>query len=102
MPCLTTGSRWLAPGGAFTLSGGGRSVTVDLVSGYPFAQVFAPAGHELIALEPMTAPTNALTTGRSLPIVAPGERFSAVFRIRVEDESEATSGDRDWKRRAAR
>ena len=33
-------------GGAFTLSGRGRKVTVDFVSGYPFAQVFAPAGQE--------------------------------------------------------
>ena len=72
-------------GGAFTLSGSGRRVIVDLVSGYPFAQVFAPAGQELIALEPMTAPTNALTTGRSLPIAAPRECYSAVFRICVED-----------------
>jgi transketolase len=36
-------------------------------------------------LEPMTAPTSALTTGRSLPLAGPGERFSAAFRIRVED-----------------
>ena len=88
-------------GGAFTLSGRGRRVTVDLVSGYAFAQVFAPAGQELIALEPMTAPTNALTTGRSLPIAAPGERFSAVFRICVEDASESALGGRDGRRRAA-
>jgi aldose 1-epimerase len=63
----------------------GRRVTVELVSGYPFAQVFAPTGKELIALEPMTAPTRALTTGRSLRLAAPGESIAAEFRIRVED-----------------
>jgi galactose mutarotase-like enzyme len=76
-------------------------VTVELVSGYPFAQVYAPAGQSLIALEPMTAPTNALTTGRSLPLAAPGERFSAVFRIGVEDTSESALEGRDGRRRAS-
>ena len=60
-------------------------MTVEFLSGYAFAQVFAPAGKEFVALEPMTAPTSALTTGRSLPLAGPGERFSAAFRIRVED-----------------
>ena len=75
----------VAAGGAFALTGGGRRVTVELLSGYPFAQIFAPAGKDFVALEPMTAPTNALTTGRSLPIAAPGERVTAVFRVLVED-----------------
>ena len=79
------GFELVGAGGTFTLSGGGRRVSVELVSGYRFAQVFAPAGQPLIALEPMTAQTNALTTGRSLPLAAPGERFSAVFKICVED-----------------
>jgi galactose mutarotase-like enzyme len=69
----------------FTLEGGGRRVMVELLSGYPFAQVYAPAGKEFVALEPMTAPTNALTTGRSLRLARPGESFSAEFRIRVEN-----------------
>lgn len=69
----------------FTLAGGGRRVTVEFLSGYLFAQVFAPAGKEFVALEPMTAPTSALTTGRSLRLAGPGESFSAAFRIRVED-----------------
>jgi aldose 1-epimerase len=75
----------LSGAAAFTLAGGGRRVTVELLSGYPFAQVFAPKGKEFVALEPMTAPTSALTTGRSLPLAAPGESYTAAFRIRVED-----------------
>jgi galactose mutarotase-like enzyme len=89
----------IGAGGAFTLRGGGRKIIVDLVSGYPFAQVFAPAGQSLIALEPMTAPTNALTAGRSLPLVAPGERYTAVLRIGVEDTSESAHGGRDGRNR---
>jgi galactose mutarotase-like enzyme len=72
----------------FSVAGGGRRVSVELVSGYPFAQVFAPAGKELIALEPMTAPTNALATGHGLRIMAPGEGHAGTFRIRVEDVAE--------------
>jgi aldose 1-epimerase len=75
----------LSGSGAFTLAGGGRRVTVELLSGYPFAQVFAPAGRDFVALEPMTAPTSALTTGLSLHLAGPGESFTATFRIRVED-----------------
>ena len=75
----------LLPGATtLALSGGGRRIRVEMLSGYPFAQVYAPRGKDHVALEPMTAPTDALTTGRRLPIVAPGERYSAEFRIGVE------------------
>jgi aldose 1-epimerase len=57
---------------------------VEFLAGYPYAQVFAPSEQEFVAIEPMTAPTNALTTGRGLRVVAPGERFEAAFRVRVE------------------
>ena len=30
---------------------------------FPWAQVYAPAGKPFVALEPMAAPTDALTTG---------------------------------------
>jgi hypothetical protein len=32
----------------------------------------------------MTAPTSALTSGRGLGLVQPGEQFRAVFRILIE------------------
>jgi galactose mutarotase-like enzyme len=64
----------------FGLAGHGRSVRVELGPGYGFAQVYAPAGKAFAALEPMTAPTNALVTG--VPVsVSPGVRFAATFRI---------------------
>jgi galactose mutarotase-like enzyme len=69
---------------AFALEGGDRRIELIFERGYPFAQVFAPPGEELICFEPMTAPTNALTTGGpALPIVEPGNAYEAVFRIAV-------------------
>jgi aldose 1-epimerase len=75
----------LSGAGVFTLAGGGRRVTVEFLSGYPFAQVYAPAGQEFVALEPMTAPASALTTSRSLRFARPDESVAAEFRIQVED-----------------
>jgi aldose 1-epimerase len=69
---------------SFSLAGGGRRVTVDFLEGYPYAQVFAPLGKDYVALEPMTAPTNALTTGEGLRLVDPNDSFRAVFQVRVE------------------
>jgi aldose 1-epimerase len=67
----------------FTVSGGGRTLAVEFLEGYEYAQVYAPAGHDLIAYEPMTAPTNALASGDDLQIVRPGEAYTAAFRISV-------------------
>ena len=66
------------------VSGGGVRIRVELLDGFRFAQVYAPKGREFVALEPMTAPTNALSSGRDLRWVEPGGHFSAAFRIRVE------------------
>jgi aldose 1-epimerase len=59
---------------------------VAFEAGYPYAQVYAPADDELIALEPMTAPTNALVAGGpELPLLAPGEAYAATFSVTVTD-----------------
>ena len=68
---------------SFALVGAGRRIVVELLAGYRYAQVFAPRHDPLVALEPMTAPTNALASGRGLTVVEPGGRFRAAFRIRV-------------------
>jgi aldose 1-epimerase len=81
---------YVAPGdGApFVLAGGGRRIELAFVEGYPYAQVFAPAEDEVIAFEPMTAPTNALVDGGSeLPLLAAGESYRATFSITVVDAS---------------
>jgi aldose 1-epimerase len=72
---------------SFCLSGGGRRITVEFLAGYPYAQIFAPSEQEFVAIEPMTAPTSALTSGRGLRVVAPRERFEATFRVRIEAET---------------
>jgi aldose 1-epimerase len=68
---------------SFTLSGGGRNITVSFLEGFPYTQVFAPNGKEFVALEPMTAPTNALASGKGLRILEPGGEFRASFRVTV-------------------
>ena len=77
---------FLAPpdGGPFTLAGGGRRIAVEFVRGYTMAQVFSPPHAAFICFEPMTAPANALVRGGpDLRLVGPGDRFTAVFAIRV-------------------
>ena len=70
---------------SFSIAGGGRRITVELLMGYPYAQVYAPKDKDYIAFEPMTAPTSALTTGRGLRLVKPGVKFHAVFRICIRE-----------------
>ncbi len=68
----------------FTVSAAGRTLGVEFVEGYTYAQAFAPAGHDLICFEPMTAPANALISHDGLRLAAPGEPFHATFRITVD------------------
>jgi galactose mutarotase-like enzyme len=69
---------------ALCVSAGGRQITVEFLAGYSYAQVFAPKESNYIALEPMTAPTSALTSGRGLRVVDADGQFRAMFRIRIE------------------
>jgi galactose mutarotase-like enzyme len=68
----------------FIVSAAGRSLGVEFLEGYTYAQVFAPAGQDLICFEPMTAPADALRSHEDLRLAAPGEAFSAAFRITVD------------------
>ena len=54
-------------------------VTVEFGEGFAYAQVFAPPSGDVVALEPMTAPANALVTGEAL-LQAP---HTAAFTISV-------------------
>jgi aldose 1-epimerase len=71
----------LGPDPAVTLAGGGRAVTLRLLEGYTHLQLFAPAGTSAVAIEPMTAPTDALRSGDGLRLAR--EPFRAVFAIEV-------------------
>src|SRR5262245_12678567 len=74
----------MAEQASFAVAGAGRRITVDFLEGYTHAQVYAPKDNDYIALEPMTAPASALTSGRGLRLVKAGERFRAAFRICIE------------------
>jgi aldose 1-epimerase len=67
----------------FSIESNGYSISIEFNSGFPFAQIFAPKDKDFIAIEPMTAKTNALCSGEGLRTIAPGERFTALFHIGV-------------------
>ena len=66
---------------SLSLAGAGRRITVEFLAGFRYAQVFAPKYKRYVALEPMTAPTSALTSGRGLHLIEPDGKFRAAFRI---------------------
>jgi galactose mutarotase-like enzyme len=80
------GYRTRQPATAFSVTGGGRRITVRLDDGYDFAQVFAPADDDVLCFEPMTAPTNALVTGDALTVIGPGDVYGATFSVTVEGD----------------
>lgn len=66
----------------FAISAGGRELALRFDANYPFAQLFVPPNRQHVAIEPMTAEIDAL--GRAIaPVVEPGDRFRASFRITV-------------------
>jgi aldose 1-epimerase len=74
----------MAEQASFSVAGAARRITVEFLEGYPYAQVYAPKDKDYIAIEPMTAQTSALTSGRGLRLVEPGGHLRAVFRIRID------------------
>jgi aldose 1-epimerase len=58
-----------------------------LVRGYPFAQLYAPEDDDVVAFEPMTAPTNALVSGSDLTVIAAGDSYEAAFELTVTPDS---------------
>jgi len=71
-----------------SVAGGGHRISVDLLEGYPFTQVYAPHTQTYLAFEPMTAPANALISGTGLSLVEPGGTFRAAFRIHIDGEAD--------------
>jgi aldose 1-epimerase len=68
----------------FVVAGGGRRIELAFLEGYHYSQVFAPAEDDVIAFEPMTAPTNALVDADpGLQMLAPGETYRATFAITI-------------------
>jgi galactose mutarotase-like enzyme len=67
----------------FSLADARRRIQLCYDEGYPIAQVYAPEQSSFIAIEPMTAPVNALRTGQGLRLLEPGHTFTARFTISV-------------------
>jgi aldose 1-epimerase len=67
----------------FAVADAGRRLELELLEGYPCAQVFAPPARSFICFEPMTAPANALRSGCGLRLLAPGEGCRAAFAVSV-------------------
>lgn len=65
----------------FALAGGNRRIEVTFEKGYPAAQLFAPGNDDLVAIEPMAAPTDALRRGGYR--VAAGRPETTRFSITV-------------------
>ncbi|BBX05119.1 aldose epimerase [Mycolicibacterium moriokaense] len=72
----------LPDGALFTLTGGDRRIEVAFETGYPAAQLFAPGSDDIIAIEPMAAPTDSLRRG-DYRSAAPGRPATARFSITV-------------------
>jgi galactose mutarotase-like enzyme len=68
----------------FAVTSGTRRLELELLRGYPYAQLYAPLSGRFICFEPMTAPANALRSGEGLRLLAPGERHSAAFSIQIK------------------
>jgi galactose mutarotase-like enzyme len=69
----------------FTLAGGGHELSVQFLEGYTHLQLFSPPDRAIVAIEPMTAPTNALRSGDGLRTVT--EPFRAAFAIDLSEAS---------------
>ena len=69
-------------GGKFALSGGDRRIEVIFNHGYPAVEIFAPGNDDVVGIEPMAAPTNALRKG-NYGVAVPGRPASASFTIKV-------------------
>ena len=66
----------------FALAGWGPAYRGGVRPGFPAAQIFAPGSEDVVAIEPMAAPTNALRAGGYRSAV-PGRPAESVFSIRV-------------------
>jgi len=69
-------------GATFALSGGGRRIEVTMDGGFPAVQIFAPSNDDVVGIEPMAAPTNALRRG-GYTVAVPGRPAVAKFTVRV-------------------
>jgi galactose mutarotase-like enzyme len=73
----------LTPSPVFAVADTRRRIAVEFGDAYTVAQVYAPQASQFICFEPMTAPVDALRSGRGLRWAQPGAPFSAEFAVSV-------------------
>jgi aldose 1-epimerase len=66
---------------SFAVEAAGRRIALELLKGYSYAQIYAPRTGQFICFEPMTAPANALRSGKGLRLLAPGESCRTAFAV---------------------
>lgn len=71
----------VSPGLVAWVEGGSRRISLSYDSGYPYGVLFAPPDQDLVAIEPMTAPTDPLAGHFPIRVVEPGQSQSATFSI---------------------
>lgn len=69
--------------GRLAIQSSRRRLVLDVDENFPFAQVYAPVGENVVCLEPMTARIDALGAGAA-PLLQPGDLYSAHFSVSVE------------------
>jgi galactose mutarotase-like enzyme len=79
----------LSPDRLVELRHGSAAISLALDEKYPFLQVFVPPGRRFVCLEPMTAPVDALRSGRC-PLVRPGDEFEARFSASIGSPAQRT------------
>ena len=67
----------------FSIACAGCRINTELLSGYRFVQIYAPENQSCMAVEPMTAPTNALASGKGLQVIPAKDSYYTAFRIAV-------------------
>jgi galactose mutarotase-like enzyme len=69
--------------GRMAIESSKRRLVVDVDDNFPFAQVYAPTGDNVVCLEPMTARVDALGAGAA-PLLQPGDQYQAHFTVSIE------------------
>lgn len=73
----------VVPGTTAWIEGGNRRITLSYDIGYDYAVLFAPKDQALVAIEPMSAPTDPLAGHFPIKSVLPGQAYTARYGIHV-------------------
>ncbi len=73
----------VVPGTTAWIEGGKRRITLSYDFGYDYAVLFAPKDQPLVAIEPMSAPTDPLSGHFPIKTALPGQTYTARYGIHV-------------------